>query len=107
MFELQTGGAEGEPGEAMWRQNGHTVAPYLAMDPPADLDCQTLGNLHTPTLVVQGAQSFTRFSIMAERLASCVGNGLVITMPDANHDGPYRRPDEFASMIKSFLSLLD
>lgn len=91
----------------MWRQNGRTVAPYLAMEPPIDVDCASLGGLRAPTLVVRGARSYTRSSIMAERVASCVANALVVTLPEANHDGPYRRPERFAAMIESFLSILD
>lgn len=107
VFELPEGGAEGEAGEQMWRQNGRTVVPYLAMDAPAPIDCEALGEITAPTLVVQGAESFTRFSIMAERIGSCVANGLVVTLPNANHDGPYRRPAEFGAMIESFLALVD
>lgn len=107
VFELPQGGAESEPGARMWRQNGRTVAPYLAMELPAAVDCATLGALRTPTLVVQGARSYARFSIMAERLGSCLANALTVTLPEVNHDGPYREPEAFASVIESFLSLLD
>ena len=107
VFELPEGGAEREAGEEMWRQNGRTVAPYLAMDPPPPIDCSTLHKVTAPTLVVQGAESFTRFSIMAERIRSCVANGLVLTLPDATHDGPYRSPEAFGAMIRGFLSLVD
>ncbi len=107
VFELPSGGAVGESGEMIWRENGHTVAPYLAMDPPAALDCASLNVIGAPTLVVQGANSYTRFSIMAERLAACVANGLVVTLQDANHDGPYRRPEAFTGLIENFLDLLE
>lgn len=107
VFELDKGNAVGEADEQMWRDNGRTVPPYLAMNPPAALDCDTLSQLAIPTLVVQGEESFTRFSIMTERVASCVKNGLVLTISGVNHDGPYRKPDEFGAMIESFLALVE
>lgn len=81
--------------------------PYLAMDPPTPIDCASLGAITAPTLVVQGAQTFTRFSIMAERVAACVGNGMTVTLPEVNHDGPYRAPDRFGALIEDFLSLTE
>ena len=60
MFELPEGGAEGEEGAEMWRQNGRTVLPYISMDPPAPIDCAALAAIRAPTLVVQGEQSWTR-----------------------------------------------
>ncbi|MEZ5478886.1 MAG: alpha/beta hydrolase [Thiolinea sp.] len=107
VFELEPGKAVGEAGEPMWRDNGRTVPPYLAMKPPAALDCQDLGKLAVPTLVVQGAESFTRFSMMAEEVAHCVANGLLVTMAGVNHDGPYRQPEKLAGLIKSFAALFD
>lgn len=107
VFKLPDGGAVGEEGEEMWRQNGRTVLPYISMDPPAEIDCAALAAIRAPTLVVQGEKSYTRFSIMAERVASCVSNGFVVTLPGANHDGPYRNPEEFGAMIEGFLSLVD
>lgn len=106
VFQMPEGTAVGEAGEEMWRDNGRTVAPWLAMD-PLPVDCGTLSRLTVPTLVVQGADAFTRSSMQAERVASCVANGMVVTMPDVNHDGPYRAGEEFAALIESFLSLVE
>lgn len=107
VFELPEGGAETEPAQEMWRQNGRTVAPYLAMDPPPSLDCDALGAITAPTLVVQGAQSFTRFSIMADLVAACVENGMTVMLPEVNHGGPYRAPDKFSAVIEGFLSIVE
>ncbi len=107
VFKLPDGGAVGEEGEEMWRQNGRTVLPYISMDPPAEIDCAALAAIRSPTLIVQGEQTYTRFSIMAERVASCVSNGFVVTLSGANHDGPYRYSEEFGTMIEALLSLVD
>lgn len=107
VFALKDGGAVGEAGEVVWRENGRTIAPFLAMKASDPIDCQTLGTVRTPTLVVQGAESFTQFSIMAETVGSCVANGLTVTMPGVNHDGPYRKPEQLAAMIRHFIALTD
>lgn len=106
VFQMPEGTAVGEAGEQGWRDNGRTVAPFLAMD-YLPIDCETLSRLTVPTLVVQGADTYTRFAMLAERLASCVANGMVVTMPDVNHDGPYRASEAFGALIESFLSLVE
>lgn len=107
VFNLDEGAAVGEAGEEIWRQNGHTVAPYLAMDPGEFFGCAALSGVTAPTLVVQGERSYTRFSMMAERVASCLPNALIVTQPGVNHDGPYRQPEVFGGMIENFLSLVE
>lgn len=107
VFELPEGGAVGESGEEMWRQNGRTVLPYISMEPPLDVDCSRLASLDAPMLVVQGETSYTRFAIMAERVASCARNALVVTLPNANHDGPYRSSEAFGDMIEGFLAIVE
>jgi len=107
VFELKDGGAVGEAGEQVWRENGRAVGPYLAMKGTEPVDCRTRGKIRVPTLVVQGADSFTRFSMMAESVGNCVANGLTLTMPGVNHDGPYRQPEKFAFLIRSFIALTE
>lgn len=106
VFQLPEGKAVGESGEQMWRENGRTVMPFISMAPPAMIDCATLGRITAPTLVVQGTETQTRFSIMAEQVAGCVGNGMTLPLAGANHDGPYRQPEAFGAMITGFLSLV-
>lgn len=107
VFDLPNGGAAGEAGETMWRENGRTVLPYISMEPPLNIDCAEIGNIDTPMLILQGADSFTRFSIMAERVASCAANAMVVTVADANHDGPYRHPATVRNKITGFLSTVE
>lgn len=106
VFQLPEGGAVGMSGEQMWRENGRTVLPYISMEPPAMIDCAMLGQIAAPTLVVQGTDTHTRFSIMAEQVSGCVANGMILPLASANHDGPYSQPQAFGAMITGFLSLV-
>lgn len=109
VFKLPEGAGanEPEPWPTYWRQNGRTVPPLFAMAKGAPITCGELGAIQIPTLVVQGRNTFARYSMISERLAGCQANALLLTMQDVNHDGPYRKPDEFAALIENFLGLLD
>lgn len=109
VFKLPEGTAvnEPEPWPTYWRENGRTIPPFIAMHPGAPISCEELSALQVPTLIVQGQNTYARYSMMAENLARCQGNTLLVTMPGVNHDGPYRKPEEFAALIENFLALVD
>jgi pimeloyl-ACP methyl ester carboxylesterase len=109
VFQLSPGtaGNEPEPWPTYWRENARTIPHLVAMAPPPPLDCGDLQELQVPTLIVVGDQTFVRFAMMADRLAACQGNALLVPMAEVGHDGPYRRPDEFARLIGSFLDLVE
>ncbi|WP_172329209.1 alpha/beta fold hydrolase [Mangrovicoccus sp. HB161399] len=109
VFALGEGGAEAEPEEwrNVWRENGRTIPPFLSAPAGDTATCADLSAVRVPILVVRGAQSTVYDVMMAERLAACAANALVLAMPDSNHDGPYRHPDLFAAMIGSFLDLAE
>lgn len=109
VFKLPQGaaGEEPEPWPTYWRENGRTIPPYLAMAPGAPLSCEDLGVLRMPTLVVQGENTYARYSMISERLAGCQANALLVTLPGVNHNGPYRKPEEFGTLIRSFVALTD
>lgn len=109
VFKLPEGAAanEPEPFPTYWRENGRTIPPLLSMAPGAPISCAQVGALEVPTLVVQGENTYARYSMIAEHLAACQANALLVTMPGVNHDGPHRKPDEFAAMIESFLALVE
>ncbi|WP_157019371.1 alpha/beta fold hydrolase [Mesorhizobium xinjiangense] len=109
VFKLPDGAAavQPEPWPTIWRENARTVLPSLKIGPGVPVSCRQLGRLKVPTLVVEGQNTYARFSMVAEQLAACLGNGLLVTMPDVNHDGPYRNPAGFAAKIESFLDLAD
>jgi len=107
VFDLPEGGAEAEPERwrSVWRENGRTIPLYLQGLAGDTATCSELSAVRVPTLVVRGATSTIYDVMMAERLTACESNAVVVTLPEANHDGPYRQPDRFAEMIDSFLDL--
>lgn len=107
VFDLPEGGAdaEPEPWPTIWRDNGRTVPPYLA-SPVGDLvTCDEAGTIRIPTLIVEGGETFTRYAMMAGQLAACQPNAVHVTLSGVNHDGPYRKPAEFAGMVLNFIAL--
>jgi pimeloyl-ACP methyl ester carboxylesterase len=109
VFRMPEGAAvnEPEPWPTYWRENGRTIPPFIAAHPGAAISCEHLRAIDVPTLVVQGENTHTRYSMMAENLSRCQANALLVTMPAVTHDGPYRKPDEFAALIENFLALVD
>jgi pimeloyl-ACP methyl ester carboxylesterase len=109
VFRMPEGVAasEPEPWPTYWRENGRTIPPFIAAHPGATISCEHLRAIDVPTLVVQGENTYTRYSMMAENLSRCQANALLVTMPAVTHDGPYRKPDEFGALIENFLDLVD
>lgn len=109
VFKMPEGDAakEPEPWPSYWRQNGRTIPPFLAMASGGPITCEELGAMKVPTLVVLGKETYTRYAMMAENLAACQANAMLVTLPGANHDGPYRKPQEFTALIKNFLAIVE
>ncbi len=107
VFELPKGGAKQEPADAVaiWRENGRTVLPYISMVPLKPLSCKDFQLSTVPTLVLQGENSYTRFAMMADRISECLANSMLVTLPNVNHDGPFREPEKFADLIELFTQL--
>ncbi|WP_138469337.1 alpha/beta fold hydrolase [Poseidonocella sp. HB161398] len=108
VFRLPEGAAAEEPAPFpdYWRENGRTLPVFAAMAPGAPVSCGDLGALEVPVMVVLGTQTYPHFAMMAERLAQCAGNGLLVRMEGVGHDGPYRRPERFAALALGFRALL-
>jgi pimeloyl-ACP methyl ester carboxylesterase len=109
VFRMPEGAAAEEPDTAvaMWRANARTIPFLLALEPPPALDCVDLGALRVPTLVVAGEHTQTRFAMIAEHLATCQGNALLLEMPGVGHEAPYSRPEVLAATIEAFLTLIE
>ena len=97
VFRMPEGSAanEPEPYPGYWRANGRTLPKFVSMSPAAPLSCDDLGALSVPTLVVVGSKALVQDAMVGERLADCLGNALLLPMPDANHGGPYQQPEHF------------
>lgn len=108
VFLLASGGANEEPEswKAVWQENGRTLPAYLSAPAGNIATCQRLNSIQVPTLVVTGSIGHIYDSMMAERVAECQSYALLVTMKGVNHDGPYRKPEEFAEKIITFLDLV-
>lgn len=108
VFRMPEGSAvnELEPFPSYWRDNGRTLPKFVAMTPGNPLTCLDLGALKVPTLVVVGTMTHVHYAMIAEQLARCSGNALLVRMDGATHDGPYRQPDRFTDLILEFHALL-
>jgi pimeloyl-ACP methyl ester carboxylesterase len=87
VFRMPEGAAasEPEPWPTYWRENGRTIPPFMAAHPGAAISCEQLGAIGVPTLVVQGENTHTRYSMMAENLSRCQANALLVTCPLARY----------------------
>lgn len=106
VFMLEDGGAINESKEMVevWKENGKTLPHYLSASAGNKASCRKLGDVSIPALVVVGSYGHTYDSMMAERLVECKPKAVLAKMEGVNHDGPYRKPDEFIEEIDSFLS---
>lgn len=91
-----------EPIQSMFRDNARTLGPLLKMPPGAPIEPPQLTALETPTLIVSGQRTFTRYQLIAERLATHLPQASLTTMAGAGHDAPYRQPEQFARIIRQF-----
>lgn len=108
VFRLPSGTADDFPKTylEMWDDNARTLTPFLAVERPP-LDCGDLASITVPTLVVQGSGAYVLDAMMADEVARCQPNAVRVTMQGVNHDGPYRKPEAFADVILSFVSLFE
>ena len=109
VFRMPEGAAAEEPeaASAMWRANARTIPFLLALEPPPALSCDDLRAFRVPTLVVAGEHTQTRFAMIAEHLAACQGNALLLEMPGVGHEAPHTRPEALAETIEAFFDLIE
>lgn len=109
VFDLPQGGAAQEPAEwqAVWRENGRTIPPYLNADPGDVASCEDLSAIPIPSMIVNGANGPAFYAMMSAATARCLPNAILVEMEGVNHDGPYRRPDRFGEMIEQFVALIE
>ena len=108
VFRMPEGSAnhEPEPFPTYWRENGRTLPLFLSMPPGDPLSCSDVERLDIPTLVVLGAGTHVQYAVMAERLARCSGNALLVGMKGVTHDGPYQNPERFGDLVMAFHTLV-
>lgn len=108
VFMLPAGGASKEPAffKRMWQENGRTLPQMLTAPAGNVATCDDLRQVNVPTLVVLGGHGHTYDAMMAEQAAQCHPQAILAMLEGVNHDGPYRKPKEFYSLIDRFLGLV-
>ena len=71
---------------------------WLVRDPASQL-----GELHVPTLVVDGELDTPRFRAMASEYARLLPNARRVTIPDAGHVCNLEAPDAFNGIVRRFV----
>lgn len=109
VFDLPQGGAAQEPPEwqAVWRENGRTIPPYLNADPGEIVSCEDLSAVPIPSMIVNGSNGPAFYAMMAAAAAGCLPNAILVGMEGVNHDGPYRQPDRFGELIEQFVAVIE
>ncbi len=67
------------------------------------LTCDLLRSIQAPTLVVHGERTNSYWAAMSRRAAECIPGARLAVLPGVKHDGPIRKPAEFAEMILNFV----
>ncbi len=66
-----------------------------------------LGEIHVPTLVIQGEDDFTNTLAEAERLASGIEGAEFLKIAGAGHSPPIEAPDEVNAALARFFARVD
>lgn len=106
VFQSGPGGFKNERElmKEIFRQNATTlvIENAEASDTRWTLDCKTVGQLTTPTLIVRGEQSHYFYSRLSELFAECSGSELV-TLPNANHRGPLDAVQKLTDIVLKYV----
>ena len=79
-----------------------TVPVFLKRRTPPTVTCDQLMELKIPALLVQGQNTYTRFSMITEAMQHCIPDAQLLTIEGANHGGPMRHADTMKSAMLEF-----
>jgi pimeloyl-ACP methyl ester carboxylesterase len=88
---------------AVFLDNARTLPLWLAM-PGVAVNCEALRNFDKRALVIHGDVGQPLFDHIATEMASCLPQGKLVVMAEANHAGPAAHPDVMAEMVESVLA---
>ena len=75
----------------------------LTEQPFPSLDCEAMGALQTPTLLIKGDRSPTLFGEIADVLAKCIEGSELVVLPNASHGLEYENPEGFNRIVLDFI----
>ena len=76
----------------------------LTENPFPPLDCESVSNLQTPTLLIKGDSSPKVFGEIVNVLAQCIDGSELAILSDASHGLEYENPVEFNRIVLDFIS---
>ena len=85
-----------------WELEGE-VNDDSVLTPRSPLTCESLTDIHTPTLLVDGEISPKVFILVLDVLEECLSDSQRITVPQASHGMVYENPEFFRGKVLSFL----
>ena len=100
-----------DPAGARLRENARENARTLIVDEdlsvaPEWTALQRLGEIRMPTLIIEGERDIPEFREIATMLADRIPRARLVTVADADHVIPVRRPAEFNRLLRAFLDEL-
>lgn len=105
VFSLPPGGFQtlNPAARTMFLENAHTVRSQWNSPDPTPLDCEALGGVRAPTLIIYGSASHPFFAEMAKALAGCMPDAKLAVLEGLGHDAPLTAAPEVAEVALTFL----
>ena len=89
--------------KTVFLQNARTLPLWLAT-PGVAVNCEMLGDLDRPALVIKSDAGQAFFEHISDSMADCLRNGKLAVLPNSNHAGPGTQPEAMAAIIEGFLA---
>ncbi len=105
VFELEPGGFENErvATKRMVTDNIAATLNLLKVGGTSTITCDFLRTTRVPSLVVLGERTNGYWSAISRRAVECIPGANLAVVSGVKHDGPIRKPQEFADLILGFV----
>lgn len=84
-------------------QFGSQAEPSTQPVSAPQLNCESLGRLRTPTLLLYGETTNPYWQHISHRMAQCQPEAAAVMIENVNHDGPIRDPSAVFTAIDNFI----
>jgi len=91
-----------EAARKMMAENAKTLLDLRIV--PPDFSRSQARKVKTPTLIIKGQTSHKLLQDIANALSGCLPNSQLVTIAKAGHFSQVERPEEFNSLVQTFLS---
>lgn len=103
VFELPEGGFDSIPkaNQDIVKANSRTVPlMFFSNETKTNPDCDFLGKINAPTVVLLGAETNPWWTLMSETISSCMSNASLRKIEGVNHNGPIIAVDDIVDIIE-------